>query len=302
MNAAPWVGKPGDKELRKAAKRLAKAGQPVFPCKSAGAQAKAPLGSLAKNGVKDATTDVEQIKAWWGHTKDASIGLATGVIYDVLDVDIKEVDGQKVDGRVHLPYLKKIGLLNGCKMVVKTPGGGWHLYFLAAPALGLGNKGRAATLGLDVRGLGGYVLAPPSFIDTPAYAGRYVNHGATVDSTDEPLRWDLIVSSLKPLDEQTNEPIVLLRSEQRSNVAALREWVSDLKEGERNNGFHWAISRCIDSGIDPYELAEAASLIGLTDDEIRKTIGSALNRAGVRVEQLQGEMEAMFPSLSNPTF
>lgn len=278
---------PSAQVLYNETQRLIRLDQPVFPCKSNGADAKAPL---TKNGVKDATLDLKQIKAWWKRHRNASIGIATGIVWDVLDVDIK--DG--IDGRVHLPYLAKIGLLNGCQFVVKTPGGGWHLYFKAAPALKLGNKGRAATLGLDVRGLGGYVLASPSYIETTKYAGAYVHMGETIGANDDPLRWDLIVNALNPTSERTNQPISLLPSERLHSVAMLREWITTLQEGERNNGFHWAISRAIEGGIDPYELAEPASLIGLTDEEIRKTIGSALTRTGVQVEELSSEVEAMF--------
>lgn len=284
---------PTAQDLYKHAQFLIREGQPVFPCKVKGEKAKAPIGSAAPRGLMDATTDLAQVKAWWKKHRNAGIGVPTGIVWDVLDVDIKE----NTDGRIHLPYLKKIGLLNGCKRVVKTPSGGWHLYFKAAPALKLGNKGRAATLGLDVRGKGGYVLAPPSYIETPKYKGSYVDMGETVGSTDDPLRWDLIINALVPMDEVTRQPIHLLPSERRASVAALREWTATLQEGERNNGFHWAISRCIESGIDPNELIEPATLIGLTDDEIHKTIGSALNRAGVNVDQLDSEAEALFPDL-----
>lgn len=285
------MSQPSQNDVLKAAKKFVKAGQPVFPCKSIGEKAKAPLGSLVPNGLNDATTDKDRIKSWWKRSPHASIGLPTGIVWDVLDVDIKD----NADGRVHLPYLNKIGLLNGCQKVVKTPSGGWHLYFKATP--GLTNKARGASLGLDVRGLGGYVLAPPSFIQTPDYIGGYQDMGATIGHTDEPLRWDLIVSSLSPMNERKNEPVVLLPSERRSSIAALREWTANLQEGERNNGFHWAISRCIENGIDPNELAEPATLIGLSDDEISKTIGSALKRAGVQVEELSSEVEALFPEI-----
>lgn len=285
------MSQPTRNDLYRAAQILIREGQPVFPCKSVGERAKAPLGSAVPNGLYDASTDLAQIRAWWKRHGNASIGIPTGILWDVLDVDIKD----SVDGRVHLPYLNKIGLLNGCKKVSQTPSGGWHLYFKAAPELKLGNKGRAATLGLDVRGKGGYVLAAPSYISTPEYTGPYVDHGATTGSTDDPLRWDLIVNALTPMDEDTQQPIYLLPSERRASVAALREWTANLQEGERNNGFHWAVSRCIENGIDPYEMAEPASLIGLGDDEIGKTIGSALTRAGVRVEELDSEVEALFP-------
>lgn len=283
---------PTANDLYREAQLLIRSGQPVFPCKSVGDKAKAPL---TKNGVKDATLDIAQVRAWWKRNRNASIGIPTGIVWDVLDVDVKD----NADGRVHLPYLTHLGLLNGCKRVIKTPSGGWHLYFPSSRVLG--NKGKAASLGLDVRGVGGYVLAPPSYIETTGYSGSYLDMGETVGSTDEPLRWDLIVSALAPfgVDKDTKQPVNLLPSDRQASVAALREWVSVLQSGERNNGLFWAISRCIENGIDPNELVEPALLTGLSEDEIMLSINSALVRAGLKAEDLMTEVEAMFPDYEN---
>lgn len=276
--------RPSANDLYKAAQIYLKQGQPVFPCRSQGPGAKAPM---IERGLNAASLDREKVKRWWRRHSDAAIGIPTGIVWDVLDVDIKE----NADGRVHLPELERLGLLNGCKFVVRTPSGGWHLYFLAAP--GLTNKA-SATLGLDVRAKGGYVIAPPSFIATPDYEGSYTFVGATEGSTDDPLRWDLIASALNPINAHTKQPVDLLPSERRSSLAALREWVSIRQPGERNNALHWAVCRCIESGLDPHELLDAALLSGLEEDEILLTIRSALRRAGVAAGDLSTEAEAMF--------
>lgn len=278
---------PKPKVLRKGALKIASTGQPVFPCRTEGKKAKRPF---TRNGLNDATTDPEQIERWWKVNKGAAIGLPTGIQWDVLDVDVKAA----VDGRGHLPYLNRLGLLNGCQRVVQTPSGGWHLYFKASP----GNTNRAsAALGLDVRGLGGYVLAPPSWIETDDYAGAYVDHGKTKGASDEPLMWGLIVSALQPLNTQKKEPVQLLPSERRASVAHLREWLLNRQSGERNNSLHWVVCRCIDNGIDPHEMVEPAVEIGLDEEEILATIGSALRRAGVKAEDLQSEADALFGDL-----
>lgn len=275
------------KELYRAARKLAQDGQPVFPCKTLGDKAKAPY---TKSGVLDATTEKDQIHAWWKRLGPAAIGIATGVQWDVLDVDVKN----NVDGRIHLPKLQRLGLLDGCKRVVRTPSGGYHLYFKHSP--GLTNKSMQP-LGLDVRAKGGYVLAPPSVIEVVGTGtlAAYEDLGETEDSTDDPLLWSLIVATLSPHNTLTKKPVELLPSERRASVAHLREWVANRQPGERNNALHWAVCRCIESGIDPHELAEAASLTGLEDHEIHLTINSALRRAGLRAEDLDTEAEAMFP-------
>ena len=278
--------RPEPKELYRAAIELAESGQPVFPCWSAGEEAKRPL---TRSGFKNASTDRDVIRRWWKTHGSAAIGIPTGVAWDVLDVDTKN----EVDGRVHLNRLKELGLLDGCKKVVHTPSGGWHLYFLASP--GVTNK-TSSSLGLDVRGAGGYVLAPPSYIETPHYAGGYETIGDTEGSTDEPIMWDLIVSAIEPIGAD-RKPLAVPQGEKPTSVASLREWVTHLRPGERNNGLHWAVCRCIENGIDPYELVEAALVAGLEEDEIVATIGSAMRRAKVRMEELKSEAEALFPDL-----
>lgn len=276
---------PSANTMYKAAQRLIRSGQPVFPCKHRGEKAKAPL---VRNGLNAATLDRAQAKEWWSTHRGAAIGIPTGIVWDVLDVDVK----RDQDGRVHLPRLQELGLLNGCQRVVRTPSGGWHLYFKAAH--GLTNKA-SASLGLDVRAKGGYVLAPPSFIDTPEYTGAYEDHGDTEGGTDEPLLWDLIASALHPIDTLTKQPIMVLPSERRASLASLREWMSERQAGERNNALHWAVCRCIENNIDPNELMDAAVLCGLGEEEIHLTIDSALRRAGVLVEDLNSEGESLFP-------
>lgn len=292
MSAAPSAN-----TLYRAAQEFIREGQPVFPCRAAyedpKRKAKAPL---TKNGLKDATLDRATVKNWWSRFgSSAAIGIPTGIVYDVLDVDMK---GEN-DGRVHLPYLHRLGLLNGCQRIARTPSGGWHLYFPAAQ--GITNTARAK-LGLDVRGKGGYVLASPSYIDTTldpdgGYAGSYETLDDPTGNTVEPLLWDLIVATLEPVHETTKKPIELLGYERRASLASLRGWLSERVSGERNNALHWAVCRCIDNGLDPHELLEPALLIGLNEEEVLLTIESALRRAGVVVDDLLTEGESLFPEV-----
>ncbi len=129
-------------------------GIPVFPCRPA--PDKSPL---TRHGFQDATTDPEQIRAWWIEHPDASIGVPTGVRFWVLDEDVAPDKG--IDGRLALKGLEgEHGRLPDT-YTVRTPRGGRHLYF--QPAEGVTNKTGDLPQGLDVRGMGtGYVLVPPS--------------------------------------------------------------------------------------------------------------------------------------------
>ena len=127
----------------------AESGYPVFPCKPN----KRPYTS---NGFHAATTDPETIKRWWGLWPDAMIGLPTGGRFWVLDVDVR--DGKL--GRITLDRLQAVnGALPSTK-TVRTPSGGFHYYFTGDMRTTTGTLGP----GLDTRGTGGYVIAPPSVI------------------------------------------------------------------------------------------------------------------------------------------
>lgn len=127
-------------------------GYPVFPC-SAARKTPAVPRSKGGRGVLDATTDTERVKRWWQKHPNHNIGLATGFLFDVVDVDfstsgawnhwmeLKEVDDFEVDAMVNTPH-------------------GLHAYVVPT---GDGNTANAET-GIDYRGKGGYVLAPPSVV------------------------------------------------------------------------------------------------------------------------------------------
>jgi hypothetical protein len=134
----------------------AKQGLHVFPVQAGGKQ---PYPGT--HGCKDATTNQAQIHVWWTRWPDANIGIATGHLVDVIDIDgppagIKSWGRLKVENKLP-PILGKVS--------TPRPGGN-HLY---VPATGRGNGAKVAP-GIDYRGAGGYVVAPPS--ETPV--GRYV--------------------------------------------------------------------------------------------------------------------------------
>jgi len=129
----------------------------VFPVKPKG---KPPLGRLAPNGVKDATTDKEQIRQWWNQVGDANIGVATGETF-VIDLDVP--DGPR--SWHQMTEDKDVPKT----LQVKTPSGGRHLYFQAPEGVQIKNSVSTLGDGVDVRGHGGYVIVPPSKITTKRY-------------------------------------------------------------------------------------------------------------------------------------
>ena len=105
-------------------------------------------------GVLDATTDADRIRGWWSRNPRAKIGIATGTVSGswVLDVDPRN------GGDDSLAELESAhGPLPETTEAV-TGGGGRHVLFKCTEPI------RCTVLapGLDVKGCGGYIVAPPS--------------------------------------------------------------------------------------------------------------------------------------------
>lgn len=118
-----------------------------------------------------------EIDALWAHQGNGAMGLLTGHQFDVLDVDNHDGKPRGMD---------VLGVTHGRPLphgpIVLTPSGGYHFY--VQPIAGMGPKGGLLP-GVDYRGLGGQVLAPPS----ETSAGRYkwmAGHGPDVPIPQAP--------------------------------------------------------------------------------------------------------------------
>jgi hypothetical protein len=159
-----------ESDLLRAALAYARRGWPVAPAHSV-----RPNGQCSCNtrdcepknagkhprtahGLTDATTDEKTIREWWTKWPDANVFIRTGKVGSrhlvVLDVDPRH------NGDDALAFL----LLEHGDLpptpVVKTGGGGTHLFFWSREPIK--NSAGVVGPGLDVRGEGGYVIAAPS--------------------------------------------------------------------------------------------------------------------------------------------
>lgn len=136
--------------------RLAKAGFAVFPCHSGGAKAKQPMPFIK---WRDASTTAEpQILQWWKKWPDAAVGLdlaKSGLI--VIDADRHgEHDGVSALGDL----MASIGYEPHGVPLAATPNEGTHFFYRQPSGKQFGNGKGALPAGVDVRGHGGYVIAP----------------------------------------------------------------------------------------------------------------------------------------------
>lgn len=143
----------------------ATAGIPVFPCVVDGKQPACP------NGFHDATTNVEQIDRWWSQADYNVAFCPHSQGWSVVDLD--GVEGRQAWTalqQVHPPTSQADGS-HTQTYAVKTPRGGRHLYFVGELPTTAWRPGNERCLGehIDTRGVGSYVLIPPSVVDGKPY-------------------------------------------------------------------------------------------------------------------------------------
>jgi hypothetical protein len=129
---------------------LAERGLHVFPCRP---RDKRPATA---NGLKDATTDPNVIKAWWRQDPNYNIAIATGAASRVFVVD---VDGLDAEARLRELEAERGAIPPSVEAI--TPRPGRHIY-IRWPNYPVRNSAGKIGPGIDVRGEGGYVLVPPS--------------------------------------------------------------------------------------------------------------------------------------------
>jgi len=150
---------------------LAKRGMAVFPCWP---QTKRPATA---NGLKDATTDTDAIEQWWHREPHYNVALATGAVSGVFVIDVDDADAECALRKLEAEH-------GGLPPTVETiTARGRHLYFrLSVPVR---NSAGKVAHGIDVRGDGGYVLAPPSIHPSGrAYAWSVDSHSALATAPD----------------------------------------------------------------------------------------------------------------------
>lgn len=248
-----------DNTMMNAALEYAAQGFHIFPVVP---RDKKPLTS---HGFKDASTDPEQIRAWWTRWPDANIGIATGKNSGLWVLDIDGMEGEAT--------LKALENAHGCippTWEVITGGGGRHLYFRLPQGLEIYNSAGKIGLKIDVRGDGGYIVVPPS---THPSGGRYVWSVDSGDTAIEAPSWliDLVI----------NKP-------RTANGKSDIDWDSILQgvtEGSRNDCAARLSGKLLAHGLEPkfsfYLMAawnDARCKPPLPHDELYKTFVSIAQR------------------------
>ncbi len=92
-----------------------------------------------------------EVRNWWRRWPYANVGIVTGAISGLFVLDVDGTDGIKSIKRFDIPMT----------VTANTGGGGEHVFFKYASDKKIGNR-TGVRRNLDIRGDGGYVVAPPS--------------------------------------------------------------------------------------------------------------------------------------------
>lgn len=180
-------------------------GWPVFPCNP---RTKKPLIPRDKDekgkpingtgGLSKATLDSETIGEWWARWPKAMIGLRTGFgRLFVLDFDPRHDDDTGEEWtleRLKDELEEQMGVALPVSLSSRTPSGGVHVW-LTWPDDGGAEIRNSGSLPehIDVRGDGGYVIAPPS-VNANGVSYRWLRSDADAEVVEAP---DALIAILR---------------------------------------------------------------------------------------------------------
>jgi hypothetical protein len=222
-------------------------GNQVFPCQARGKE------PLIKGWQNKATTDEGQIRAWWDKWPEANIGLPTGKANGFWALDVDGEEGRE-------SYLKYQGDIPHDTPNVKTPSGGFHLYFAYDDQAEKLRNSVKSIPGVDVRTEGGYVVAVGSVLEDGQY--EYLNSWREPTQAPERLVRDI------------------LRASERGGITAPVE--RTIPEGQRNSTLFCRARSLFAQGYNDVVVSTAISALNrsacippLPDNEVMDIVESA---------------------------
>ncbi|MGX0977204.1 putative DNA primase/helicase [Roseovarius sp. MBR-51] len=170
-----------------AALEYAARGWHVFPARIKDGSKRSFIAGKANGGARwGATSAPETIRGYWQEFPAALLGITTGADSGFFVIDADTPEGHDKDG---------VGTLRGWvedhgplpdTIEATTPSGGWHVYFRWPDDLEIRNSESKLASGIDVRGEGGMVLAPPTIKPGTGKAYRWKNPPGFFDLGDCP--------------------------------------------------------------------------------------------------------------------
>jgi hypothetical protein len=154
---------------------------------------------VTRNGLLDATVNADQIDAWWQRWPWANVAVAAGEKSNIIVVDL---DLYEPGCRASCAELaREIGRPPATRTAL-TGGGGLHQVY-ERPGFEIRNSAGRLGAGIDIRGDGGYIVAPPS-VHITGKPYRWRDPDAAI------ARWPALTERLRPQrrDERPAGPYV----------------------------------------------------------------------------------------------
>jgi putative DNA primase/helicase len=214
----------------------------ITDCKS---PAKHPVAKLVPSGLKNATADQDVIERWF-RNQPWNIGLVTGNASGIvaLDVDPRHEGDSSV-----VALEKEHGLLPKTWRFL-TGGGGQHILYRHPGAKVQNSVGRLG-VGVDVRGDGGFIVAPPSIhISGRPYAISVDHHPHDIPLADLPGWLIEVVKS--------DAKVGASAEEWREQIGAM------IPEGQRNDSLTRITGHLLSHGIEPHVCLEIILSLNMT--------------------------------------
>jgi hypothetical protein len=214
-----------------------------------------------------------QVREWWTRRPAANIALVTGAVSGVVVLDLDAKPG----GANGAETLQRAGLFVPVTRAVRTPSGGVHAYF-RHPGGDLRNWQKRADLpGVDARGDGGYVLAPPS--RTPAGTYEAIPETRDLPYADPP-RW-----LIEDMQGRRPATVATAPAGEWSEL-----WTATFTPGDRHPMLVRLVTHWLGHGIGEAEAAQMALAWNALhcsppkpDAEVLATIADIYRRYGVDI-------------------
>jgi hypothetical protein len=265
-------------ELAAAAIEYAERGWHVFPLVPRG---KRPL---TRHGLHDASRDPGLVAAWWAETPSANIGIDCGRSY----LEVVDLDGEEA-AQAWAALAARHG--GHPQTLTARTRSGWHLYFAGEGRSTTGKLGP----GIDSRGRGGYVVAPPS-VHPSGHVYRWLDPEAPLAPLPEWVEAALAPPPPAPIGEARSLPDGVPFT--RYGLTALAGLVDEMAatgEGQRNatlNRIAFRAGQLVAAGelaeaVAFQELIDAALTSGLGADEAGRTFRSGFQAGLLRPARVE---------------
>lgn len=197
-----------------------------------------------------AFTSRQQCLDWWAENPQDYPGIVTGSASGVWVLDLDNKPGQ--NGVESLKaIIEQHGLLPAEALRVKTPSGGWHIYFRWPADVVIRNSQSRLGAGIDVRGQGGYAAAPGAVVQ----GGEYIVPDTFDEWVDAPT-WliDLAVEAGRDGDTWDGE---------YSGSVDTVDDLSDVPPGKQDEALFKFLGRLHRQGVPPEQaIAVGAEAVG----------------------------------------